>query len=66
MLGVRMQSLLVVPYNGDSIKVEIAPHETILVRVPAAWGDGWLDRARQINDAVAVATANTPEPSYCA
>lgn len=69
MLGVRIGTLLITPYNGERIKVEPVNDVDFIVRVPRAWRDGWLSKAQEINAAVDEASAcqpSVPEPDFAA
>ena len=69
MLGIRIGTLMITPHNGDRIKVEAMPSGDCIVRVPRAWGDGWIARAAEVNAAVEEAQRVqpfVPEPNMAA
>lgn len=69
MLGIRIGTLLITPYNGDRIKVEPVNATDSIVRVPRDWGEGWMAKAREIAAAVEESQAcqpSVPEPDFAA
>ncbi len=67
MLGVRFGHLMIVPYNGDSVRAEHVSGEDWIVRVPRLWGEAWVDRAYEVHLAVEQAMLpTTPGPEQAA
>ena len=61
MLGIRLGHLVISPYNGERVKVEHLVSNDWLVRVPRAWGEAWISRLVDINDAVDAASQPTQQ-----